>query len=391
VAYGLQLVSLGTAPFPTSSAGGRLLAGEPPKVESSVVAGQAMGMQYRLEVVLPSSGVDRSHVGPLVAQELERLESIFSLYRDDSELSRWNQQTSTAWIAVSEDLAEVFAHAERFWQLSDGWLEPTLAPVIDLWQRQSWQSTWKPPPPAALEEALQWVGLEKVERRATPPALRKKLAGVRLDLNALVEGWAIDRIAALLEDQGMERYLFQLGGEFFARGTSATGKPWMIGVEHPQIPSQLALRLPLQDEALSVSGNYRQGHWAEGRRFSHLIDPRSGQPVNPQALASTCVIADRALMADGWATVLFLLGPKRGRALAEAHHIQAAWWEGGQEGGRPHLSRDLAERIEDSPGSLLLPGPAPRSSIPRLHYLFWLIVLTVSLWQIYRWALLVFC
>jgi thiamine biosynthesis lipoprotein len=377
-------------PFLTSEGAGRSLPEQPSTEESWVVAGQAMGMQYRLEVVLSSTCADRSQVEHLVARELERVESIFSLYRDDSELQRWNQQASTAWIAVSEDLAMVYDQAKRFWQLSDGWLEPTLAPVIDLWQRQTWQATWTPPSPAALEEALRLVGLEKVERRATPPALRKSLPGVRLDLNALVEGWAIDRIAALLEEQGIERYLFQLGGEFFARGISPTGRPWMIGVEHPQNPSQLALRLPLQDQGLSVSGNYRQGHWAGGRRVSHLFDPRSGQPVSPQTLASTCVVADRALLADGWATVLFLLGPERGRALAEAHQVQAAWLEGGRVGEQPYLSQGLAELIEDLPEFVALPGTAERPTIPRLNYLLWVIVLALSLWQIYRWALLVF-
>jgi thiamine biosynthesis lipoprotein len=193
-----------------------------------------------------------------------------------------------------------------------------------LWRLRQVTTDWSPPSAAAIAAARQRIGFHHVETRDDPPAIRKRLAGVELDLNALVEGRAIDHLVDLLQRTSITSVLVELGGEFRAVGHKPDGQPWKIGIENPQPPNSLYATAVLKDAALATSGNYRQAIEFKGRRYGHILDARTGKPIEHD-LVAVSVLASDAMTADGWATALMALGPKDGLALAKQHGLAASF------------------------------------------------------------------
>jgi thiamine biosynthesis lipoprotein len=162
-----------------------------------------------------------------------------------------------------------------------------------------------------------------LEVRVNPPALRKRRADVELDLNGIAPGFAVDRIAECLERGGLTNYLIRLDGHIRTHGHTFDGRPWRVGIDRPtELPSGVQLAIELGDAALSTSGDYRHYFEHDGRRYSHIINPRTGAPADHLA---TCVsiVADNCLTADAWAKALMVLGPTDGVRLANQRGIAA--------------------------------------------------------------------
>jgi thiamine biosynthesis lipoprotein len=146
-----------------------------------------------------------------------------------------------------------------------------------------------------------------------------------LDLSSIAEGYVVDRMADLLIERGFDSFLVEIGGELRLRGRRPDGSGWVVAIERPQSGERnVYARLDNHGEALalSASGDYRNFHEIDGRRYSHIIDPRSGYPVT-HALASVTVIGDTAAAADAWSTALMVLGPEEGRELADSEGLAA--------------------------------------------------------------------
>jgi len=163
-----------------------------------------------------------------------------------------------------------------------------------------------------------------IELREQPPGLRKRATVVELDLNALVEGWAIDSVQEILVRNQIQNALIELGGEFRSMGHRADGQPWRLGVENPHEAGALYATVALENAALSASGDYRQAIELQGRRYSHILDARTGSPIQHDLIAVS-VIASNAMTADGWATALLALGPEEGFALADKKGLAASF------------------------------------------------------------------
>lgn len=284
--------------------------------------GTCMGTTYAVTVVNRPPQLPLEKLATQVSDELERIEQTFSLYRPSSELSRLNQAVSDDWLDVTPDLLSVTKRALQLAEETDGAFDPTIAPLVRLWRLKQVASEWSPPSAAAIAKTKQLVGWRLIELRDEPPSLRKLQAGVELDLNALVEGFAIDRVITLMQDHGIQNCLIELGGEFHGCGHKANGQPWRIGIQDPCSEGQLHSTLNLENAALSTSGNYRSAIEYQGRRYGHIIDARHGEPVQHD-LAAVSVCAHDALTADGWSTALLALGPTEGFALAEKKGLSA--------------------------------------------------------------------
>ena len=290
-------------------------------------SGRSMGTSYAVEAhcvgAIPADAI---------AAVLAEVNRQMSTYDADSELSAFNRLPVGESMPVSAGLAEVAMIAERVAAQTEGAFDATVAPLVALWgfgadaalisptetQRQS-------PTAAQRQSALANVGFRRVHVSVSPPTLRK-LATATLDLSAIAKGYAVDRIAALLDRSGCSAYLVELGGEVRVRGRNASGKPWRIGIEYPDADG-LAGWLSLLDGAVATSGDYRQSRpqsGIEGGRISHIIDPRTGMPIRHK-LASVTVVADTATLADAYATALLVLGESAGLAFAERHDLAAVF------------------------------------------------------------------
>lgn len=299
--------------------------------------GLAMGTTWSVQVVEPPAGLTRARLRRTVQDALDDVDERMSTYREDSEVSRFNRQHHTDWIPVSRELLDVLRTALEVAALTEGAFDPTVGPLVDLWGFGPVQRS-APPDEATLEAARARVGYDKLELRLAPPALRKRIPDLRLDLSSIAKGWAVDRVARALDTLGATHYLVEVGGELRGRGHNARGEPWRIAIERPVPGARLPYAVfPLWETASATSGDYRNFRQAHGKRLSHLIDPRSGRPV-AQRLASVTVLDPSGARADALATGLLVLGPDRGFELAVRQGIAAYFIERTPQGFRHRAS-----------------------------------------------------
>lgn len=290
---------------------------------STLLKGATMGTTYSVQLYPLPAGAGREDLKADIDRILETVNDQMSTYRPDSEISRLNRSASTAWLGASVDTVTVVEEALRIARLSAGAFDPTIGPLVDLWGFGAEAGQPRIPSPEAIEATLGRVGYRGVRTRLSPPAVGKDAADIRVDLSGIAKGFGVDKVAAYLERSGVQNYLVEIGGELRGRGYSRRGEAWRIGIEMPiGAPRTVARVVRLGGAALATSGDYRIFFESEGARFSHIINPRSGRPVE-HGLASVTVVAPSALQADAWSTALMVLGPEAGLELARRENLAA--------------------------------------------------------------------
>lgn len=275
------------------------------------ISGRTMGSYYAITIDEPG-GADAARLQRDIEQLLSELNRQMSTWDDASQISQFNRSRETDWYPVGKEFAEVAAEALRLHQLTDGALDITLAPLIEAW---GFGRSRRPRVPSAAEisAALSEMGPQHLEVRADPPAIRKLRPALQISVNALAPGYAADRIALLLDSRGLKSHVVDVGGENVAGAAKRSGEPWRIGVESPL--GGLHRVLPLTDLAAATSGDYRNFREINGRRYSHVLNPRTGRPLeDPPAAVS--VVHPSCMTADGLCTALMVLGPEAGLKLA---------------------------------------------------------------------------
>ena len=281
-----------------------------------VVSGPTMGTTYTVKVVPTTTAIDAAQVRESVEQVLARIDRQMSIYRPDSEISLFNASSSTDWMTVSPELAIVVSRSLAIGAASGGALDITVGPLVDLWGFGPSGERNGIPADEEIVAARRKTGLQHLHVSLQTHSLRKDIEELRVDLNAVAPGFAVDEIASRLKQLGVERFMIELGGEVTARGLNAEGEPWRVAVERPvDEPSVPYCILALRDAAVATSGDYRHYYSYENRRYSHTIDPRTGHPVE-HALGAVVVVAPSTFDADAWATALNVLGPDAGLVLA---------------------------------------------------------------------------
>jgi thiamine biosynthesis lipoprotein len=310
-------------------------------------SGATMGTTYTVTMDALPADVSLSTLRQDVGAILDRIEDRMSTYDDASELSRFNANQTTDWVAMSAETVDVVDAAIAVSELTDGGFDITVGPLVDLWGFGPAAGPPAIPSDDAIAAILERVGYRQVRTRREPPALRKSHPEVEIDLSAIAKGYAVDEVAEYLESVDVSDFLIEVGGEMRARGRHPRGVPWRIGIERP-VPGPRSVHrvLLLENAALATSGDYRNFFEVEGWRFSHTIDPRTGRPVT-HALASVSVVDVTAMRADALATGLTVLGPAAGRALAQREDLAVLFIERDgasfHEDWTPALARALSD------------------------------------------------
>jgi thiamine biosynthesis lipoprotein len=264
----------------------------------------------------------------LIQDHLDWSETLFSHWRDDSVLSRFNAHSGTDWFDVPIGLVQAVEAMHGLAAMTSGVLDPTCAPLIDAWgfgRREPGAPPPEPPGEAELAVLRARCGWQYLDWRTQVPALRKRRLDLHLNLASIVEGFVLDELRTRLIQAGLPQFLLELGGEVLAQGRAPDGKPWRIGIQAPGQPGGESLQtLSLENACAATSGSYREQRQINGESVSHLIDPRSGRPVRHRAVSVTVVDAS-ALRADALATALMILGPEDGRAKAQSLGVDAFW------------------------------------------------------------------
>jgi thiamine biosynthesis lipoprotein len=282
-----------------------------------------MGTTYSVKIAHPPRGMTSAAARQIVDDVLALIDIQMSTYRPDSEISSFNRSDLTDWFAVSPELQQVIAGSLQVSAQSEGALDITIAPLVNLWGMGPDGEPKDLPAQSQIDAARERVGYKNLSTRENPPAIRKSIPELSLDLNAVAPGYAVDLLASRLRSHGAANFMIDIGGEVKAEGVNSERKPWRIAIEKPinAEPEPYAIAA-LANMAITTSGEYRHYYVRDGHRYSHTIDPRTARPVE-HSLASVVVIAPSAFEADAWATALNVLGEVEGLALAERRQISA--------------------------------------------------------------------
>lgn len=293
-----------------------------PTAGDVTIAGLSLGTIYTIRVPALPAGTTEAGLRDRIERRLDVVSGQMSTYRPDSELSRFNAFRDDGWFSVSGDTAKVVAAALEVSQRTQGAFDVTVGPLVNLWNFGPDRHPDRIPAAAEITAAKARVGFDKLAVRTDPPALRKTQPDVYVDLSAIAKGFAVDAVGELLEASGVRDYMVEIGGEVRTRGSKRDGSRWRIGIEQPLTENRAIQRVvELGDAALATSGDYRNYFERNGRRYSHLIDPHTGCPID-HALTSISVIADTCMEADAWATGLIILGPDEALRLARGQGLR---------------------------------------------------------------------
>lgn len=282
-----------------------LFAVVPPLVAQQSLNGECMGTTWSV-VIGAGSAPDAQN---LIQSELDSVDQAMSTWKDDSEVSRFNAFESTDWFSVSKETATVVQSALQVSDATNGAFDITVSPLIDLWNFDRNEGRDQIPADTQVAAARKNVGYKNLEARLDPPALRKSLPALSINLSAIAKGYAVDRVIVALQNAGVQAALVEVGGEVRAIGLSPKARAWTVGIEQP-LASGRSIRtaVPLEDRAMATSGDYRNFYVVDGKSYSHTIDPRTGKPVQHD-MASASVLAPSCMLADAWATALMVTGP----------------------------------------------------------------------------------
>jgi thiamine biosynthesis lipoprotein len=248
-------------------------------------------------------------------QWVANFESTYSRFLPDSVISRINDAAGKHWVDVDDETDRLFALCHELYFFTKGAFDPTSLPLIQLWN-------WKATPPAApcdsaIAAAQALVGWRKVQRRRGAIFLPEE--GMALDLGGVGKEYAVDRVMQLAQEHGLESVLVDFGQDLRAHGRPPGRSAWHVGLENPKNPGHCWTGVAARDVAVATSGDYLRHFTLNGRRYGHIIDPRTGFPVDKGCRAVT-VIAPACTFAGILSTTAFILGPRDGLALIEGYH-----------------------------------------------------------------------
>lgn len=281
-------------------------------------SGETMGTTYNITALDKSADIDADALKVAIQAQLSDVNKKMSNWDPNSEVSHFNSGSSTEPVEVSAEFAEVMTAANEIHDKSGGLFDVTLGPLIEIWGFGARTSESPIPSDEAITAALEVVGQHKVlTLTSNPDTLQKSLPETSIYLAAIAKGYGVDQVAAVLRDAGINDYMVEIGGDLVTSGMSPSGEKWRIGIERPDAASKTVEEVvALSGLGMATSGDYRNYFEEDGVRYSHIIDAGTGRPIT-HGTASVTVLAKDAMMADGWATALLVLGQERGMKIAE--------------------------------------------------------------------------
>ncbi|MFO6422857.1 FAD:protein FMN transferase [Motilimonas sp. KMU-193] len=289
---------------------------EAPTKPMVVVEGATMGTYYRVKVVTEAI-TDVASFQAELDKRLELVNDQMSTYRPQSELSLFNQAQQSH--TVSPDTIKVVQQGIELAQLTQGALDITLGPLVNLW---GFGPDAKPKQMPTAEQIAARKAITGVEHLTIDGlTLHKAIPELYVDLSSIAKGYGVDVLADYIESMGEHNYLVDIGGELKMKGHNDKDLAWRIAVEKP-VTTERAIQQVITpgDNAVATSGDYRNYYEENGERFSHMINPSTGMPIKHK-LVSVTVIDKSSMISDGLATALMVMGPEQGFAFATEQQL----------------------------------------------------------------------
>ena len=291
-------------------------------------------------------------------QQLDLVVAQMSHWSDESDLGRFNRAAAGSWQVLPAAFCDVLGFALHVAQASGGAYDPGAGALVNLWgfgpRNRYDQAGFVPPSNEAVARLLAQHRQQRMQfdLQLDLPARRvRQPGGLQLDFSAVAKGYGVDRLAHYLDNQGIDHYLVEVGGELRGAGSKPDGQPWWVVLEQVAGDEHVDLQPPemmlaLHGLSVATSGDYRRFFSRGEARFAHTIDPRSGMPINNQ-LASVTVVHAQCMAADAWSTALTVLGVQDGLALAEQQGLAARFLQRDGNSFRETLSSRMQAMLDD--------------------------------------------
>lgn len=238
---------------------------------------------------------------------LDEIESTFSTTIPNSEISRVNEMAGKNPVEVSEDFMVVLTTSLKFSKITDGALDVSSGPLINLWGINTDHA--RIPSAVEIQEAKKLLGHEKIQINGNKVFLPQ--AGMSLNFGAVVKGFAADEIATILKKHDVRRAIVDLGGNIYAYGRKADNIPWTIGIKNPQIPEgDPLLKIYIHNKSVVTSGNYERYFEENGKKYHHILDTKTGFP-SESGCASVTILCKKSIVADCLSTAAFIMGEEK--------------------------------------------------------------------------------
>lgn len=300
-------------------AGGHLadaITGRPIPQAGDTVRLTTRAMACDFAVVLNPQPGDQVLAASAALDLIHRLEDQMTVYRDDSELSAINRQAAAEAVPVEPKLFELLGQAAEIANRTDRGFDPTSGPLIALWRQC--RKAGRIPTDEEITAALERTGIQHVQFDEDHRTIRFGRQGIELNLGGIGKGAAIDRAGTLLSKQEIDSWLLHGGrSSLLARGEHAGQSGWPVGIRHPLFPHRRLATILLQDRGLSTSGSGVQSFRHGGKRYGHILDPRTGLPA--ETMLSVTVVAPTAAEADALSTAFYVLGVENARRYCDNH------------------------------------------------------------------------
>ncbi len=278
-----------------------------------LIEGKTMGTFFHIKVVT-SKGTGK--LEEKIKQRLKEINRSMSTFDPDSEISRFNRISDTeTCFPVSQDFMNVMTVAAELYRVTEGAWDGTVDPLVNLWGFGRKTKKDGLPEAGEIQAVLLHVGFHLIEISAQ--GLRKTDPAVTLDLASIAKGYGVDAVAKVIAESGIKDFLVEIGGEIYASGLRLDGKKWRIGINRPKTDAafdDVYKAADLHNKGFATSGDYRNFFMMDGKRYSHVIDPRTGYAVSNRVVSAS-VIAETCTFADGLATALMVMGAEKGTEL----------------------------------------------------------------------------
>ncbi|SJM93982.1 ApbE family lipoprotein [Crenothrix polyspora] len=306
------------------------------------LSGSAQGTSYHISFS-SKKDIDLKTIAKSVEAEFSRIDKQLSNYRPDSAIEQFNASLSDQPQTVDAEIVSLIEQARSVSIASHGCYDLTIKPLFELWGFTKDELT--PPDEKTIKTILHNVGLAQLEH-LDANHLRKHNPDLKVDLSSIGQGYSVSRITGLLEQQGIKDYMVEIGGELQTRGQKPDGQPWRIALEKPLSGERTLHKIitinrttPL---AIMTSGTYRHYFDVDGKRYSHILDARTGKPVT-HTTVSVSVLHDDPTLADAWSTALLCLGKNAGIEAANKAGVAALFIEQQDEAFNEYASDSLAK------------------------------------------------
>jgi thiamine biosynthesis lipoprotein len=278
-------------------------------------------------------------------EEIGRVENLLSKFKESSEISILNN-SGTEPAKIGAETLQIIKKAKKFYEASGGAFDISVSPLLKLWGFYDKNKTIAELYDRDIKEKLNLIGLEKIIIDDDKRTVSFKFLGMALDLGGIAKGYAVDKARDVMLNLGVKNALISIGGEIFCIGEGIGKNSWNVGIRHPLKPDKVIATLNLKNKAVSTSGAYENFVEIREKRFGHIIDPRTGYPVEND-LVSVTIIADDCVTADALATAVFVLGKEKGLALINEYRAEAVLISKDKDGLNISVTENLKKNLKE--------------------------------------------